>query len=169
MIKLARDKAVEDITVKEIVQESGLSLQTFYNHFHSKEDLILWMHRRWSERALSRLTGRRCSFRDLTMDSIRFYAANTGYLRCAFGEGMFNPYAEISAASTYTMLSSFICQRCGFEQLPEELSFYLWMYVYACLHIFSEWSLKGWELPQERLAAYLEQGMPEKLKPYLLN
>ena len=28
---------------------------------------------------------------------------------------------------------------------------------------------KGWNLPEERLAAYIEQGMPEKLKPYLMG
>ena len=103
------------------------------------------------------------------MDNVRFYAENANYLRSSFGGGMVNHYAEISAESAYHFLSAFICRRQGIDVLPEELSFYLWMYVYACLHVFAEWSLKDWDLSEERLADYLEQGMPEKLKPYLLG
>jgi len=169
LLTLARSEPVERITVKQIVETSGLSLQTFYNHFRDKEDLVLWMHRRSGERILNRLRGNRYSFHDLTRDNIHFYAENANYLRSSFGNGIVNHYAEISAENTYGFLSAFICQRHGMEKLPEELSFYLWMYVYACLHVFAEWSLKDWELPEERLAAYVEQGMPEKLKPYLLE
>ena len=169
LLTLARTEPVEHITVKQIVEQSGLSLQTFYNHFRDKEDLVLWMHRRSGERILARLRGNRYSFHDLTRDNIRFYAENANYLRSNLDSGIVNHYAEISAENAYGFLSAFICQRRGMEELPEELSFYLWMYVYACLHVFAEWSLKNWDLPEDRLAAYLEQGMPEKLKPYLLE
>ena len=169
LLNLAKSEPVERITVKQIVEASGLSLQTFYNHFHDKEDLVRWMHQWGGERILSRLQGRYYSFHDLTRDNIRFYAENASYLRSSIGSGIVNRYAEISAENAFRFLSAFICARRGLEELPEELGFYLWMYVYACLHIFAEWSLKGWDLPEERLAAYLEQGMPEKLKPYLLE
>ena len=169
LMALAKTAPVDRITVKQIVEKSGLSLQTFYNHFHDKEDLVHWLHQSGGERMLARLEGNRYSFHDLTMDNIRFYAQNANYLRSDFGEGIVNHYAELSAENTYGFLAAFICRRHGFAELPEELSFYLRMYVYACLHIFAEWSLKGWNLPEERLAAYLEQGMPEKLKPYLMG
>ena len=169
LLTLARTKPVERITVKQLVETSGLSMQTFYNHFRDKEDLVLWLHRWGGERSLARLKGKHYSFHDLTRDNIRFYADNANYLRSSFGSGIVNRYAEISAEHAYRFLAAFICGRRGLEALPEELSVYLWMYVYACLHIFAEWSLKGWDLPEERLALYLEQGMPEKLKPYLLE
>ena len=168
LLTLARTEQADRITVKQIVEASGLSLQTFYNHFHDKEDLVLWIHRRGGERALARLEGKRCTFHDLTNESIRFFSQNANYLRVSMGGGMVNAYAEISAESAYDFLSAFICRRRQYTELPEELAFYLRMYVYSCLHIFADWSLRGWELPEERLAEYLEQGMPEKLKPYLL-
>ena len=126
LLTLARTEQADRITVKQIVEASGLSLQTFYNHFHDKEDLVLWIHRRGGERALARLEGKRCTFHDLTNESIRFFSQNANYLRVSMGGGMVNAYAEISAESAYDFL------------------------------------------PEERLAEYLEQGMPEKLKPYLL-
>ncbi len=164
LLTLARTESVERITVKQIVEESGLSLQTFYNHFHDKEDLIVWMYRRGGERALAKLEGRFGGFHDLALDSIRFYRENGSFLQGS----MVGVCAEIAADSAYSFLSAFVRRRLNREKLPEELAFYLQMYVYACLHIFHVYSLKGWDLPEERLAAYLEQGMPEKLKPWLL-
>ena len=44
LLELSKRMPVDKITVKQIVDESGLSLQTFYNHFLDKADLILWIH-----------------------------------------------------------------------------------------------------------------------------
>jgi len=169
LMTLAKTEPVEHITVKQIVEKSGLSLQTFYNHFRDKEDLVRWVHQWGGERMLARLEGKGYSFHDLTMDNIRFYAQNSNYLRSDFGGSIVNRYAELSAQNTYSFLAAFICRRHGLTELPEDLGFYLRMYVYACLHVFAQWSLQSWDMPEERLAAYLEQGMPEKLKPYLLG
>ena len=38
LMTLARTQPVERITVKQIVEKSGLSLQTFYNHFKDKSE-----------------------------------------------------------------------------------------------------------------------------------
>ena len=97
LMTLARTQPVERITVKQIVEKSGLSLQTFYNHFHDKEDLVRWLHQSGGERMLARLEGKRYSFHDLTMDNIRFYAQNANYLRADLGDSIVNHYAEISA------------------------------------------------------------------------
>ncbi len=42
--RVAAKKPFEDITVREVVRESGISSRTFYNHFHSKYDLVLWSY-----------------------------------------------------------------------------------------------------------------------------
>ena len=55
LLALAKQEPLERITVKQIVEESGLSLQTFYNHFHNKNELIIWIHRRVGERTLAKI------------------------------------------------------------------------------------------------------------------
>ena len=169
LLTLSKTESLDHITVKQIVEESGLSLQTFYNHFRDKDDVILWLHRRGGERLLARLEGKRWTFHDLTMESIRFCMENSSFLRCSFKGSVQDPYAVIASESAYGFLASFICKRLNREELPEDLAFYLRMYIYACLHVFKEYSVKGWALPREQLAEYLEQGMPEKLKPWLLT
>lgn len=42
--RLARRLTFEQVTVRAIVRESGLSARTLYNHFWSKYDLVFWSY-----------------------------------------------------------------------------------------------------------------------------
>ena len=169
LLELAKKEPVEKITVKQIVETSGLSLQTFYNHFHDKEDLIFWIHRSEGERTLAKLAGKKYNFHELTLDNTRVYAENANYLRSSMSSGVLNPYAEITAENAIKVLGEYICRRTGMEELPEDVLFYLRMYIFSSLHIYAEWALNAWDIPPERLARYLEDGMPDRLKPLLLD
>ena len=169
LLSLAKREPVERITVKQIVEASGLSLQTFYNHFHDKSELVIWVHRQMGNRILARIEKGPYSFHELTMDIIRFYEETPGCKSSNFRIGLEGRCAELSADIVYKLFATFIRRSSGTEELTEELDFYLRMYVHAGLYVFSEWSRKAQAIPAERLAKYLEQGMPEKLKPYLLE
>ncbi len=169
LLLLARREELERITVKQIVEQSGLSLQTFYNHFRDKEELVAWLHREGSERALNRLVERQCSFHEIVLACIRFFTENSNYLRTGFGGGVENPYSRLSLEGSCNFLSTYICRRNGLEKLPEKLEFFVQMFVFSCMCTFSEYSAHKWNMTMEELAACLELGMPEPLKPYLLN
>ena len=40
LLTLMHQKPLEDISIKEIVEEASLTRQTFYRHFTSKEDVL---------------------------------------------------------------------------------------------------------------------------------
>lgn len=44
LLDLCREKKLESITVKNILDETGVSRQTFYNRFRDKNDLIQWTY-----------------------------------------------------------------------------------------------------------------------------
>lgn len=169
LLALAHSEELDRITVKQIVERSGLSLQTFYNHFRDKEDLVAWMHREGSEQALNRLVERHCSFHEVLLASIRFFSENDNYLRGSFGSGVTSPYARLSLEGSCSFIRSYICRRHGLQALPEELCFYVQMYVFACMCAFNERSSHRQDITEEQLAVYLERGMPQPLRPYLLN
>ena len=169
LLALAKQESLERITVKQIVEESGLSLQTFYNHFHDKNELIIWIHQRVGERTLAKIEKGSYSFHELTEDVIRVFSENAGYISTGFGLSPENRYLELSAEIVYKLMAAFVQRRSGQTELSEEMDFYLRMYITAGLHVFSEWSRQTQGIPPERLAYYMEQGMPEKLKPYLLE
>ena len=41
LLELCETKSLEALTVKQILEKSGVSRQTFYNHFLDKNDLIV--------------------------------------------------------------------------------------------------------------------------------
>ena len=169
LLALARTEELERITVKEIVEKSGLSLQTFYNHFHDKEELISWMHQDGSEKAMNRLAEQHCGFHEILLACIRFFAENENYLRGSFGGGVTNPYSRLSLEGSCSFLRSYICRRNRLETLTKEQQFYVQMYVFACMCTFSEYAAHKMEMTMEDLARCLETGMPDPLKPYLLD
>lgn len=44
MLELVKRQALESITIKDILEASGISRQTFYNHFQDKDDLIHYIY-----------------------------------------------------------------------------------------------------------------------------
>ena len=163
MLTLARTEPMERITVKQIVEQSGLSLQTFYNHFRDREDLIVWMHQDGCARAMQNILDGKCSFHELMLYCVRFQAENARYM-CGVRR-----YAMLSAATVYDFFVGLLRRLMHTEELPEELRACVRMYTHACLGTMTEWADDGCPIPAERLAEYLEQGMPQALKPYLLD
>lgn len=44
LLELNKDKSLESITVKQLLEKTGVSRQTFYNHFMDKNDLIQYVY-----------------------------------------------------------------------------------------------------------------------------
>lgn len=59
LLELSREMPLDKITVKRIVEESGLSLQTFYNHFKDKYELVLWIHKSEGDRTMAQVSAGR--------------------------------------------------------------------------------------------------------------
>lgn len=44
LLKLCQEKKLQSITIKDLLETTGVSRQTFYNRFRDKEDLIQWTY-----------------------------------------------------------------------------------------------------------------------------
>ena len=44
LLELCKEKKLESITIKDLLNETGISRQTFYNRFRDKADLIQWTY-----------------------------------------------------------------------------------------------------------------------------
>lgn len=170
LLELTKQKSVNKITVQQIVDESGLSLQTFYNHFLDKSDLILWVHKSKFEELLSKLGKNGYTYRDFTLENIHFYLDHKDYmwnvLHNTHGQ---DSYWRISADSTYRFLKDYIIKRHKLSELPEDIDFYLKVYAYSGQYMYAEWVSNMEQTSPEMFACYVEGAMPEALKKYLLD
>lgn len=53
LIAMLEKKTLEKITVKDLVEDCGLTRQTFYNHFYNIYALVEWIYLRETEKALA--------------------------------------------------------------------------------------------------------------------
>lgn len=44
LLELCKDKPLKNITIKDLRDRTGISRQSFYNHFKDKNDLIQWIY-----------------------------------------------------------------------------------------------------------------------------
>ena len=169
LLELSKQKTVDKITVQQIVDESGLSLQTFYNHFRDKADLILWIHKSKFEELLSRLGKDGYTFHDLTLENIQFYSEHKDFMWNALNHthGQ-DSYWRVSADTGYTIMRRYIVKRNDLEDLTEEFDFYLKAYCFASTQMYAEWAFHMKDTSPEVFAGYIEGIIPEPLKKYLL-
>ncbi len=170
LLELSSQKPIDKITVRQIIDESGLSMQTFYNHFKDKADLILWIHRSKFEELLAKLGKDGYTYHDLTLENIRFYTEHKDFMWNALNHthGQ-DSYLHKSAETAYKVLREYILDQRGLSGLPEAIDFYLKVYCYASPFIYAEWAFHMDQTPPEVFAGYVEGAMPEELKEYLLG
>ena len=169
LLKLAEKKNIEKITIKEIVQECGLSSQTFYNHFSDKYALVLYIHQSAGEEMMQKLVcDETYTFRSFLMDNLTFYAEHSLFL--------LNVLKNTSGSDSYYIASSeygiqsltdYIRNVYCVEELSEEEKIHLRMYLYGCTEICTNWVEQGMNIPAEHIADYLAEAIPSSLRPYL--
>ena len=78
--ELAMEKAIDRITVKEIIENCGYSQSTFYRQFSDKYDLIAWSYAQDPERILNQLKGDALSWRKTPESSAAYFSEHRDYL-----------------------------------------------------------------------------------------
>lgn len=167
IMELARNKSVEKITVKEIVQNCGLTATTFYNHFEDKYQLLAWIYNRKVE-DLAVDTNSVFNWREVLVACCRplqeermFYK---NVLKNTAGQTSFR-YKTNDYAIKLWMET--IRKRQGLSEIPEEIQFYFRFYMRALSETIAEWFLTGEKMTAEELAVRIERAMPGPLIPFL--
>ena len=168
LLELSKHMGVDKITVRRIVEESGLSQQTFYNHFADKYDLILWIHRSEGDRLIEKLGKDGYGYRELVRDNLTYYIAHKDFMRNVMENTYGNEsYALQSAENAYRVWKDYICKRHGIPRLPQEVDFDLRLFCHANVRMTAEWAFTMPEIPAETFADYIFNAIPPKLCPYL--
>jgi len=170
LLELSRHTALDKITVKKIVEESGLSLQTFYNHFKDKYELILWIHKSEGDRTMARMGSRGYGYDDMIMDNIRFFLDHKEFMKNALENthGK-DSYAEMAINNAYRVWTQYIISKHGRAFLTKEIVFYLRMYCSSWIRMMAEWAFTMDDITPEEFAQYMRSCIPEKLRKYLTD
>lgn len=165
-MELSAKKNVDKITVQKIVNHSGLTKTTFYNHFRDKYDLIIWIYAEPIKNIINRLDGENYTLRDGIFDVLKYFSDNRKFLLNAIkntsGQNYFlNHVSQIHFNAFY----GFIKSKSDCE-LPEKIEILSKVYCFGTVQTSCEWLINAMPIPIEEFTNFLYAGLPEELKKF---
>ncbi|MCF0113849.1 MAG: TetR/AcrR family transcriptional regulator C-terminal domain-containing protein [Erysipelotrichaceae bacterium] len=161
-----KTKALDKITVTEIVERCGTTRQTFYRNFKDKYELVNWY------------------FQSVSVSKFESYARSGDfktalYLKHEMISNEYHFYREASNSFDINSLQNYdynsMMKTCSeiieaklHAPLSTELRVILSVYCHGCIDVTTEWVRKGMPFTSQQIASYLWKAMPSQLKNYLV-
>lgn len=156
LLALVEDEGVplERVTVKQLLERSGVSRQTFYNHFLDKNDLICQVYER---RMVPAFTGTPTGFayRDELERSLALMRTHGSFMQQASRMTGQNNLTEHVMERTQKFDLAWHQSLWGSEPLPEELRLATIYHAMASVHMALSWILSGFPAPEAELATLI--------------
>ncbi len=150
--------AVENITVKKIVEECGVSRQTFYRNFIDKYDLINWYFDRLLEISFNEM-GSGETLRAGLIKKFNYIKQERVFFTAAFKVDEQNNLKEHDFFMIFEFYCRLIREKTG--ALPDKKTRKLLeMYCQSSIYMTVQWVLKGMKESEEELADLMIEAMP---------
>lgn len=153
LLSLVEDENVplERVTVKRILERSGVSRQTFYNHFLDKNDLICRVYERRMVRAFNGAM-KGFAYRDQLAEALRLMHSHGEFLLQACKMDGQNNLADHMLERAKRFDLEWHQHLWGTEPMPEELRLATVYHVTASVQMTIAWILSGFSAPEDELA-----------------
>ncbi|MDO4537472.1 MAG: TetR family transcriptional regulator [Coriobacteriales bacterium] len=142
---------LERVTVKRLLEESGVSRQTFYNHFLDKNDLICQVYEQRMVRAFNGAQ-EGFAYRDELVAALREMRAHGTFLRQACKMSGQNCLAQHMLERATNFDLEWHQRLWGEDPMPEELRLATVYHVTASVQMSLSWILSGFAANEEELA-----------------
>lgn len=169
LLKLSAKKSFEKISVKDIINDCGITKTTFYNHFRDKYDLAAWIYSTEAEKIMSKVDFKNYTWTNTLADWINYSFENKNFLRNLIlntsGQDSFINYV---ASVNIKIMFDYIKRSQKIENLPTDIEICVKVYCYGTVCTLCEMILKDCPIPAEDFIKFLENALPEPLKRFLL-
>lgn len=166
LIELTEEKPLAKITITDIVTRAGAGRQTFYNHFHDKNDLIYWIFLRTlaGEQHLVATAGYFAYLSKLYREAQKY----SRFLQQACKITGQNSLPDAIFQQTYHYYRNYIMTNYGAEVFDAELEYALTFNAYGATQLYILWAEKGMPGSAEEQARFAIDCMPACIKKYFL-
>ena len=167
-LELAASKAINKISVIEIVENCGMTKPTFYRYFKDKYDLITWIFVGEAQRIIDQIGTDGYLWRDTLLDGLRYYEKNRKYmvnaLKHTSGKDAF--INQINLADI-AFITAEVRKKLDTRALPEELAAMIRIYCYGTGQFLCDWLMDATPASCEKVAEVMEASIPAQLRPFL--
>lgn len=154
-------KPISNITIRNIVERSGLSRQTFYRHFVDIYDLIYWVHDDKVTEAVNLFWDHK-DFQESVLMQLQLMQEHREFYKYAFE--MKGPNSFYT--SYYNGLVNYSRHHIGEKRLTEELVFSIHFFWAGAIQAMIQWLKTGMTQTPETMVKRIYTCMPIDLKYY---
>ena len=166
--ELAAAKPIDKITVKDITENCGYSVATFYRQFRDKYDLIAWDYTRRIEKIMAQVGEREASWQQTLIDGAAYFAEQKEYLANLFlHTGGMDSFIGYMREINFDSLKSAVLRMSGLSALDERKEMLIRTYVMGTVQLTCEWILGKYNVQKDDLVDIYEKALPEPLHQYL--
>ena len=159
--RLMKKESVDEITVLQIVNESGFSRQTFYRNFMDKYDLINWYFDKLLLISFDRMGSGKTVFDGLVL-KFRYIVKERVFFSAAFGTDEQNNLKDHDFNMIYEFYINMLKEKTGV--MPDEKTcLLLEMYCRSSIYMTVKWVLDGMKQSPEDIAGLMIDAMMPKL------
>ena len=166
LLTLCKTKPLDEIKVSDLIDYTGISHQTFYNHFRNKNELIYWVIKEYIVVTSNPLRPPTDCYENM----IHFYSVmleNKRFIKQASkltGPGCLE---DCLHRFSYNWYIQYIRICLNVQELEPEMLFAIRYNSYAFIGSTMEWIATGMQMPPEQMARYRIECTPRILKPFL--
>lgn len=162
LLRLTEERSFDDITVLDIVRESGLSRSTFYNHFIDKFDLANWIHRGIQQRSLFDPMAEGKTFEECAISSIESFEPYLHFYRTAFNQDFIYSLRRSLLEMSIEFMTAFI-GRAGNDVDDPATQMTVRIYCAGCAANTIDWIMGKVDLTAQEYAQCVVKAIPQAL------
>ncbi|SHJ81493.1 TetR/AcrR family transcriptional regulator C-terminal domain-containing protein [Hespellia stercorisuis] len=165
--ELMRKDALDKISVKDIVENCGMTRQTFYRHFQDKYALVNWYFEVLVRDSFKEM-GTKKTLEGALIKKFYFIKSEKYFFKAAFQSKDYNSLMEYDYQYILNFYTEVIEKKTG-KPLEEDVRFLLEMYCRGSISMTANWAIHETEETPEEMARLLVEALPMKLQELLIE
>ena len=168
--ELAEKKNIDNITVRDVVENCGYSTTTFYRHFKDKYDLIAWDYTHGLEKVLDKISGEGKGWREACFECSKLFNDQRSYLKnLLLHTSGYDSFAHNMVNIHYEGLKNMILRTADTARYDKHLEMCVRTYCHGVVDISCDWIMEHYDVTPEELTQVFIDSLPNVLRRYLLT
>lgn len=163
--ELAVGKKINKITVKDITDNCGYSVATFYRNFKDKYDLIAWAYSSDVEEVMKQVVYNETSWKQALTAAAKYYQKHRDYLsNLLLHTNGYMSFVRNMSEINYLSLKRKIQNAANVDQISTKTDMYIRLYCHGTVALTCDWLLGQFESDVETLAEIYENTLLQPIQ-----
>lgn len=167
--ELAEKKAVDKITVQDIIENCGYSKTTFYRLFKDKYDLMAWDYIRRHRQIMDQTENTDYEWKRTLIEGSFLFEEQKDYLKnLLLHTNGLDSFSRYMKQVHFDSLRKCVLDTSGMKELDVKTEMYVRTYCQGTTDLTCDWIMGMYDVTPEELAEVFEECLPYPLHKYLL-